>query len=298
MGRRLSHGRYARGARRVRGGVGETAEVLRRYRDDVGRSPARRPGWLLIRVGVGRRVLPPRAGPGGQYPARSGRDTRSPPARLDESRDGEDRPEPQVRHACHAPRGPPDGRARHRHDGLELPAGERRAQPQPRRAGPPVPRPHDDPDHRPDRQRQGADDHRQGRGLARQRIRGRGRGGHLAIGGNPGAQGPRGEPVGPVRRGGAPAHQHPGGDGAGRREGGRPEVAATFQGVRRAPGGDQARHLQGGRARVQHRLGPAIADRPLRRAEAPRHQEDAQGGAQHRCRSPGRTRPAPPPCPG
>ena len=45
-----------------------------------------------------------------------------------------------------------DRRADHRHHGPELPARERRAEPQPRPALPAAARPRDDPDHRPDRQ--------------------------------------------------------------------------------------------------------------------------------------------------
>ena len=44
------------------------------------------------------------------------------------------------------------GRSDHRHDGPELPAGKRRAEPQPRPARAPPARPRDDPDHRADRQ--------------------------------------------------------------------------------------------------------------------------------------------------
>ncbi len=61
-------------------------------------------------------------------------------------------PEPQVRHACPRARGGGDRGANHRYNDPQLLARKRRTQPQPRPACPAASRPHDDSDHRPDRQ--------------------------------------------------------------------------------------------------------------------------------------------------
>ena len=117
------------------------AAVLRRHRDHRDRPAPGRPGRAVVLLEGGRGVLP--AGPraGRVATARRGGDAGRPAADPGRPGDREGRPERQVRHAGPRRRGRRAGRADHRHDDPQLPARERRAQPQPRPALPAPARP-------------------------------------------------------------------------------------------------------------------------------------------------------------
>ncbi len=78
----------------------------------------------------------PVRGPGREPGPRPGGDARRSPAGAHQPRGGEGRPEPQVRPARAQACRPGAGRTVHGHDGPELPARKRRAQPQPRSSSP------------------------------------------------------------------------------------------------------------------------------------------------------------------
>ncbi len=101
-------------------------------------------------------------------------------------------------------------------------------------------------------------------------LRRRGRRRHLADRGDPRPQGPRGGPLGPLRRPRTPPDRRARRDGGGRDQGGRrPRSDRLSQEFAEKLAAIEAEIYEEAGPRVQHRLAPAAPAGPLRRAEAP-----------------------------
>ena len=175
LGRRLPHRRHAGQARRAGATLcrsrslisvdTETTHIMPRWAEIVGYSFAWQPGeafYVPVRGPAGETVLDPAA------------TLDSAAARPRKPRHRQDRPEPQVRHDRAPHRRRRAGRRGVRHDGRQLPARRRRAEPQSRRPGQPLSQPHDDQDQRADRQGQEPEADGRGAGRPGRPLRGRG----------------------------------------------------------------------------------------------------------------------------